>query len=129
LQGQTVDHIRDQALKGSARDINGNPIVSPAALDKAVRGLDVDGKLDFIFGKQGAQQLRDLNDIAKDLTPVPGTVNTSNTSSALVRVLKDWGGAMVGGKIGVALKVTDFIKKYKAEKAVNRRVADALAEP
>jgi hypothetical protein len=84
LQGQTLRHIKDKMLENSARDVNGNPIVSAAKLDVIVKNLDADGKLDFIFGKQGGAQIRDINDMAKDiLTSPPGSVNSSNTATVL----------------------------------------------
>jgi hypothetical protein len=88
LQGQTVQYLKSEATKNVARDVRGNEIVSAAGLDRAIKKLDADGKLDFVFGKKGAQTLRDLNDIAKDiLTVPPGAVNTSNTASVLAATL------------------------------------------
>lgn len=88
LQGQTLQHIKDQAFGNAARDSSGNPILSAAKLDKVIRSLDSDGKLDFIFGRRGAEQLRTVNDVAKDVyTSPPGSVNTSNTASVLAGLL------------------------------------------
>lgn len=88
LQGQTVNYIKDQATKNVARDERGNQIVSAAGLDKAIRSLDADGKLDFVFGKKGAEQMRAINDLAKDIyTAPPGSVNTSNTASVLLAAM------------------------------------------
>lgn len=84
LQGQTMRYIRDQAVSNISIDARGNTVVSAAKLDKAVKALDADGRLDFIFSKRGSAQLRLLNDVAKDvLTSPPGAVNTSNTASVL----------------------------------------------
>ena len=88
LQGATVRHIQDQAFGGASRDVRGNPVVSAPALERAVASLDRSGKLDFIFGKKGAEQIRLINDVAKDVaTAPPGAVNTSNTASALLTAL------------------------------------------
>jgi hypothetical protein len=85
LQGQTLNWIKDEATKNVATDTRGNPIVSAAQLNKAIRTLDADGKLDFMFGKRGAQQLRDINELAKVVfTSPPGSVNSSNTASVLL---------------------------------------------
>lgn len=88
LQGATIRHIQDQAFGGASRDTRGNPIVSAPALERAVAQLERSGKLDFIFGKKGAEQIRLINDVAKDVaTAPPGAVNTSNTASALLTAL------------------------------------------
>lgn len=88
LQGATLQHIRDEITKNVQIDATGNRVLSPARLDRLVTELDKDGKLDFIFGKQGAQQIRDVNGIAQDaFTAPPGSVNQSNTASILLSVL------------------------------------------
>lgn len=88
LQGATLQHIRDEITKNIQTDQTGARVLSPARLDRLVKELDKDGKLDFIFGKQGAQQIRDVNGIAQDaFTAPPGAVNSSNTASILLSVL------------------------------------------
>lgn len=88
LQGATLNHIKDEATKNVARDQQGNAIVSPAQLDRALQKLDKNGKLDFVFGKKGAEMLRTINDVAKDvLVATPGAVNTSNTASVLAGLM------------------------------------------
>lgn len=88
LQGATLKYIRDEATKNVARDELGNPIVSAARLDKIITQLDKTGKLDYIFGKKGAEQLHVINDVAKDvLTSPPGSVNTSNTASVVLAAM------------------------------------------
>lgn len=88
LRGKTIDWIKEQATSNSARDERGNPIVSAPKLDRAIKKLDEDGRLEELFGKQGAQQLRDVNDLAKDIyTAPPGAVNTSGTASVLLGAL------------------------------------------
>lgn len=99
LQGQTAQYLKDQATKNIANDIRGNQIVSASGLDKAVRALDADGKLDFIFTKRGAQTIRDLNELAKVVhTLPPGSVNTSNTAATLIGAIAEAGatGALTG---------------------------------
>lgn len=94
LQGQTVGYLKEVASQNAQRDIRGNPIVSFAGINKAVNNLDKDGKLDFIFGKNGAQQIRDIRDLSADVfTTPPGAVNTSNTSSAWWRLMSSLPGA------------------------------------
>lgn len=131
LQGQTVNYIRDQAAKNVARDERGNVVVSPAGLDRAIKSLDADGKLDFIFGKRGAEQMRTLNDVAKHIyTSPPGAVNTSNTASVLLAALD----MAISGAGGMPLPITSGLRLVAnniKDRRLRIRVADALrgAEP
>lgn len=126
LQGQTINHIKETITSNTARDVLGNPIVSPDKLNKLVRELDADGKLDFIFGKKGAERIRDVNDLAKDVyTAPPGSVNTSNTTSALLAALDLSTSAFTGLPLPVATAVNYGIKRAKTN-ALNKRVANAL---
>jgi len=87
LQGQTIEQMKAAVTKSIQRDETGNPIVSPKQFDTFVKNLDADGKLDYIFGKKGAQEIRDLRDTAITVySPVAG-INQSNTASALTQAL------------------------------------------
>jgi len=87
LQGQTIEQMKSAVTKNIQRDEAGNPIVSPRQLDSFVKNLDADGKLDYLFGKKGAQEIRDLRDTAITVySPVAG-INQSNTASALTQAL------------------------------------------
>jgi hypothetical protein len=130
LQGSTVNWIKSEATKGVATDIRGNQIVSPAALNKALRTLDADGKLDFIFGKKGAQQLRDINDLSKAVfTAPPGSVNTSNTASVLLAALTEAGisGSITGLPIPV-LSGLRLVANTMKERRIARRISEALGD-
>jgi len=129
LQGQTINWIKDEATKNVATDTRGNPIVSPDKLNKAIRTLDADGKLDFLFGKRGAQQLRDINDLSKVvLTSPPGTVNTSNTASVLLAALTEAGatGAFTGIPVPV-LSSLRLISKQVKNRQIQKRIEQALS--
>lgn len=126
LQGQTLNYIKEQALGNSARDSLGNPIMSAAKLDKAIKALDTDGKLDFVFGKKGAAQLRTVNDVAKDVyTSPPGSVNHSNTASVLAGLLDLGMTTFTGLPIPVASGARYLVAHMK-NKALAARVNEAL---
>ncbi len=131
LQGATVNWIKDEALKNSAIDQRGNRIVSAAALDKSIRRLEQGGKLDFVFGKKGAQQMRDINDIAKvTMTAPPGVVNTSNTASVLMAALAEAG--VTGSIIGLPVPVMSGLRllaKHSKDKKLKARIDHALNNP
>ena len=127
LQGQTVQDIKDAITKNVQRDELGNPVVSPAAMDKMIRNLDSDGKLDFIFGKKGAEDLRTINETTKNvLVAVPNAVNQSNTASVVLAALD----TIISGSSGLPLPVLTgsryALKKYKEKKTANK-VAEALS--
>jgi hypothetical protein len=85
LKAGGIRFIKDSSLSPSQRDSSGNPLLSPDKLQRTVRALDQDGKLEALYGKRQAQVLRDLADLATDIyTAPPGAINTSNTASALM---------------------------------------------
>jgi len=128
LQGGTLKFLRDEATKGVGRDELGNPILSPGQLDRVISQLDKSGKLDFVFGKKGAEQLRIINDVAKDvLVAPPGAVNTSNTASVLAGMMD----IAISGTAGVPAPImTSFRLMAKGIKdaKTRARVRQALGE-
>lgn len=89
IQGQTLQEIKNAATAGVAPDGQGNQMVSAAALNKAIKRLDDAGKLDYIFGPQGAEKLRAINEISKTLftTPSSAAINHSNTAATLAAAM------------------------------------------
>jgi hypothetical protein len=84
LKAGTLEWLKGEATKNVGTTSAGDKVFSAAGFNKAITQLDKSGKLDFVFGKKGAEQLRTLNEIAQDVLTVPaGAVNTSNTASAL----------------------------------------------
>jgi hypothetical protein len=128
LQGQTVRWLRDEATKGVATDSAGNRVISPAGLNKAVRSLDHDGKLEFIFGKQGAQRLRDVNDLVQYIKTVPpeAAVNTSNTAATL---LAAFGDVFISGATGTPAPIATGARlalKHIRDVRLRNRINEAL---
>ena len=128
LQGATLRHIQDQMLKGVTTNQRGDRIVSPAQLDRAITSLDKTGKLDFVFGKKGAEQLRTINDVAKTvLTSPPGTINTSNTATVLAGLMDValTGTTGVPAPIATSFKLlTGKIKDAKLKARINKTLGD-----
>lgn len=127
LQGGTLGWIKEQATRNTSTDSAGNRVISPAGLDKAIRELDRDGRLDFVFGKKGAQQLRDLNDLAQYARTVPpeAAVNLSNTASTLLA----FADAGIIGTSGVPVPVAHLARagiRYIKDVRLRRRIEDAL---
>lgn len=88
LQGATMEYIRDQAYKGVSRDESGQIVINPQSLNTVINTLDRSGKLDVVFDKKTAELLRTVNSVAQDMfTAPPGSVNNSNTSSAVLNAV------------------------------------------
>ena len=105
LRGAVAQRIKDEATKGVQLDINGKPYVSTKNLDTIIKKLDKSGKLEFIFGKKGAEHYRTLNEVTKDLQTVPqGTTNPSGTAATILGALTEMGiqGATTGLPVPVA---------------------------
>ena len=87
LQGQTIENIRNAITSNIQTDSLGQRNFNPKQFDTIVKNLDKSGKLDYMFGKSGAQEIRNLRDTAITInSPVAG-INQSNTASAMDRVL------------------------------------------
>lgn len=128
LQGGLLRHIRDEALKNVARDSAGNPIVSAAGLDRVITGLDKTGKLEMVLGKKQAEQLRTINEVAKDvLTAPPGVVNTSNTATVLAGLIDVGVSGMSGVPLPIATAAKQVISRVK-DARLRARVKSALGE-
>lgn len=128
LQGETMNWIKEQAFANTATDQRGNVILSVPKLDKAIKRLDADGRLQMLFGKQGAQHLRDLNDLAKVIyTTPPGAVNTSNTASVLLAAFAEAGvtGSMTGLPVPV-LSTLRVLSKQLKNRQLQKRIEHAL---
>lgn len=130
LKGETVNWIKEQAFANTATDQRGNVILSVPKLNSAIQKLDKGGKLDLVFGKQGAQHMRDLNDLAKVIyTTPPGSVNTSNTASVLLAALAEAGvnGSMTGLPVPV-LSVLRMAAIQVKNRRIQKRIEQALGQ-
>ena len=123
LKGALADKIAQEATKGVTLDINGKPYVSAAKMDAFIKKLDKGGKLDFIFGKQQAEQYRTLNQVSKDILTVPqGTTNPSGTASTILAALAEMGvqNLATGVPVPVATIGKYAVGRYKSAKQLNK---------
>lgn len=87
LQGATLNHIKEKA-KLMAADERQNRLISANKLNQEITKLDKSGKLDFLFGQQGADKIRTINEVAQRLSLAPpGAINYSNTATVLAGLL------------------------------------------
>jgi hypothetical protein len=123
LQGQTVEYIKKKATNTTDKDIYGNPVVMPKQLKTVVDTLDQDGKLDYVFGKTGAQEIRDLAAVTETVNaPLKGAANYSNTSSAIITALDKIGGIRIPGVSNIA----GYAAKKGKESALNKQIQESI---
>jgi hypothetical protein len=126
LQGQTIQYIKDQVSKSVDKDAFDNPVVSPAKFKSVVTTLDQDGKLDYIFGKKGAQEIRDLLETTINVNaPLKGAANYSNTSSAIITALDKINQTPLG-KIPVLGTASKFIAEKGKESALKKQIEESI---
>ena len=126
LQGQTIEFLKDKVTQSIDVDSFGNPVVSPAKFKSAVRELDQDGKLDYLFGKKGAQEIRDLMETTILVNaPLKGAANYSNTSSALIQALDSISSSPIG-KIPVIGSITKYSFEKAQQKALKKKIEESI---
>lgn len=127
LKAAGIERLKNASFSASARDSQGNPILSPDALARSVRKMDETGKLEALYGKKQAQTFRDLADIASVInTAPPGAINTSNTASALRMALDSVGTFAVTGIPAPAVTALKEAAKYIKDRKVKARIQIAL---
>ena len=126
LQGQTLEFLKDKVTQSIDTDSFGNPVVSPAKFKSAVRELDQDGKLDYLLGKKGAQEVRDLMETTILVNaPLKGAANYSNTSSALIQALDRISASPIG-KIPVIGSLTRYSIEKSQQKALQKKIQESI---
>lgn len=129
LQGAGIKYLKNEITKGVETDAKGNPVVNTRRLKDIVDGWDADGKLEFVYGKKGAQQIRDVVGIAQDVfTSVKGAENHSNTAAVLFAILDSTVSLATGLPVPAASAVNYGVKKLK-DRSVQKRVDEALKDP
>jgi hypothetical protein len=126
VRAAVVRHVRDEATRNIGTDANGNPLISAKGMDNAIKALDRDSKLDILFGKKSADQLRTLNEVAKDvLVMQPGTGNPSGTAATILAAMDMVisSGAGMPAPILSALRV---MAKRAKERKIKKKVDEAL---
>jgi hypothetical protein len=126
LQGQAIEYLKDKVTQSIDTDIYGNPVVSPAKFKSAVRELDQDGKLDYLFGKKGAQEIRDLMETTTLVNaPLKGAANYSNTSSAIMRALDLINRSPIS-RIPVVGNLADYSFQKAQESVLKKKVKESI---
>ena len=126
LQGQTIQYMKDQVSKSVDVDSFGNPVVSPAKFKAVVTQLDQDGKLDYLFGRKGAQEIRDLLETTINVNaPLKGAANYSNTASALITALDKVNQTPLGRIPGLGT-ISKFMVEKGKESALKKQIKESI---
>lgn len=126
LQGATLRKLQsimfpEQGAQNAAGDVGARA----AAFKKAITDLDADERLTVVFGKVGAQKLRDLADTAIDVNYSKGA-NTSGTSEATRDIFKQ---VLRAAKAVPGLNLAaKQIEKGMDSRETSKRVKSALGE-
>lgn len=131
LQGAAVNYIREHAT-AMPKDSMGRDTVTIAGMSRAIEALDKNGRLDILFTKKGAEQMRTLNEVAAYVTTVPpGTlINNSGTAGTLLAAIAEAGatGAATGLPLPVVSGMRQLSKMIKDRK-LQKRVNQSLINP
>jgi hypothetical protein len=113
LKGQTIQQMKEM--------LTGGDQMSFKNLNTLINKLDKQGKLEYMYGKAGRDQITELRDAIKDVVvKEPGAVNYSNTSGAVLRGMEALQQLKIpGAKTAVEIARTRQVKK-QVEKALEQ---------
>lgn len=125
LRGAAAAKLKERMFSNAGADSSGRVVGSEAQIKRIVGELDKDGKLKYLFGEKGAQEIRDTVSVATDLYSQPkGTVNMSNSASAMEKILDRMSGTFGGAPmVGSAIK---YAAKRVESRNYSKRVDAAL---
>jgi len=130
IAAQALKDIKSKSTGGVGQDERGNPLVSPAKLRQNINALDKSGKLEVLYGKKGAEDLRTIADVARDVyVSQGGAVNYSNTASSLAMALDLMASPLTYGAAGLPLPIMTALKSAadKTRKmSTRKKVKEAL---
>jgi hypothetical protein len=84
IKGRFGEHILESTTKSAQLDTKGRRYVSTAELNKLVTDLDKSGKLDLVFGPEGANIYRTLNEVVAEIQTNPKEVLSTSGSGETV---------------------------------------------
>lgn len=129
LQGEAIRQLREATFRTRAKNERGMKLASDAGLNNALKQLDKNGKLDELFGKQGAQTLRDLGEVVADVyTPTVDVTNPSGTGAYIKRMLIDLAAGLGAGVPAPFATISKFVSDWRQGRKTRRAVGEALAQ-
>lgn len=119
LRSGTMDYIIRQST-----DASGN--FSNAKFTKSIENLNVNKKLDALFGKN-SKQLKDLAEVAKivEARPKGSFVNESNTTTAIGSAIKEYGSDVIKD-IPIVRNIVNPASRILRERKIAKEVKQSL---
>ena len=116
LQGQTIQQMKEMLTKGDQMSFKN--------LNTFINQLDNEGKLDYMFGKTGRNQITDLRDAIKDVVvKEPGAVNYPNTAGVVLRGLE------LLQKAPIKIPGTQTAAEFARTRQVKKQLEESLKQP
>jgi hypothetical protein len=116
LQGQTIQQMKEMLTKGDQMSFKN--------LNTLINQLDNEGKLDYMYGKAGRDQILDLRDAIKDVVvKEPGAVNYPNTAGVVLRGLE------ILQKSPIKIPGTQTAAEFARTRQVKKQVEKSLEQP
>jgi hypothetical protein len=116
LKGQTIQQMKEM--------LTGGDQMSFKNLNTLINKLDKQGKLEYMYGKTGRDQITELRDAIKDVVvKEPGAVNYPNTAGVVLRGLE------ILQKSPIKIPLTQTAAEFARTRQVKKQVEKALAQP
>jgi len=97
IKGRFGEHILESTTKSAQLDTRGRRYVSTAELNKLVTNLDKSGKLDLVFGPEGANLYRTLNETVAEIQTNPKDIlSTSGSGETILGAMAGLGAEALG---------------------------------
>jgi hypothetical protein len=123
LQAGGIEYLRDITYKRARPGPNGTLRPNATQLNNAVNKLDQGGKLDALYGTQGAEKIRLFRDVVRAIENVEGS-NLSGTGNVLLEFLES---IPVGGKsVTVGRKLFNAVDGQIRDRKLRARLKENL---
>ena len=116
LKGQTIQQMKEL--------LTGGDQMSFKNLNTLINKLDRQGKLEYMYGKAGRDQITELRDAIKDVVvKEPGAVNYPNTAGVVLRGLE------ILQKSPIKIPLTQTAAEFARTRQVKKQVEKSLKQP
>jgi hypothetical protein len=116
LKGQTIQQMKEM--------LTGGDQMSFKNLNTLINKLDKQGKLEYMYGKAGRDQITELRDAIKDVVvKEPGAVNYPNTAGVVLRGLE------ILQKSPIKIPLTQTAAEFARTRQVKKQVEQSLKQP
>lgn len=123
LQAGVIEYLRDATYKGARSGPNGTLRPNATQLNNAVSKLDKAGKLDVIFGKQGADKVRLFRDIVRSITNEEGA-NYTNNAGPIIEFLESI--PVAGNTVAKGRKLAASLNSVVRDRKLRARIKENL---